>query len=107
MFFYKYCIGIKTKEMTITIQVDITIRTDKVSEFLEIIHADKKTALENHSDIISDFDIITDEYSSNKFALLQTVTSREDLLRHMKDAHYRWKEFMKTGAVLEYKHTYI
>ena len=93
--------------MTITIQVDLTIRSDMVSEFLEIIHADKKTALETEDNIISSFDIITNEINPNKFTLLQTVTSKEDLLRHMKDAHYKWKDFMKTGAVLEYNHIYL
>jgi quinol monooxygenase YgiN len=66
---------------------------------------DRKTALE--TDCISSFDIITDNVEPNKFILLQTVTSKEDLLDHMKKSHYRWKEFMKTGAVLAYKHTYL
>ena len=93
--------------MTITVQVDLTIRSDMVSEFLEIIYADKKTALETENNIISSFDIITNELNPNKFTLLQTVTSKEDLLRHMKDEHYKWKDFMKTGAVLEYNHIYL
>ena len=93
--------------MTITVQVDLTIRSDMVSEFLEIIYADKKTALETENNIISSFDIITNELNPNKFTLLQTVTSKEDLLRHMKDAHYKWKDFMKRGAVLEYNHIYL
>ena len=93
--------------MTITIQVDLTIRSDMVPEFLRIINDDKKTALEAEGGIISSFDIITDECSPNNFTLLQTVTSKDDLLRHMKSAHYKWKDFMGTGAVLAYKHTYI
>jgi quinol monooxygenase YgiN len=91
--------------MTITVQVDITIRSDKVTEFLEIMEHDKKTALETNC--ISSFDIITDKIEQNKFILLQTVTSKKDLLDHMKKSHYRWKEFMKTGAVLAYNHKYI
>jgi quinol monooxygenase YgiN len=97
-------IKIKIK-MTITIQVDIIIRSDKVTEFIEIMDDDKKTALE--TECISSFDIIRDEIETNKFILLQTVTSKKDLLEHMKNSHYRWKEFMKTGAVLAYKHTYL
>jgi|688.fasta_scaffold2023413_1 hypothetical protein len=93
--------------MPITIQVDLTIRTDKVVDFLEIIHADKKTALESGEGIISSFDIITYEDTPNKFTLRQNVTSKEDLMRHMKTTHYTWKEFMKTGAVLSYNHTYL
>ena len=93
--------------MTITIQVDITIRSDMVSEFIKIINDDKQTALEAEGGIISSFDIITNEHSPNKFMLIQTVTSKEDLLLHMKNAHYVWKDFIKTGAVLAYKHTYL
>jgi quinol monooxygenase YgiN len=96
-----------SNKMTINIQVDITIRTDKVSDFLEIINADKKTALETEGGIISSFEIITNESEPNHFTLTQTVTSKEDLLRHMKNAHYKWKEFMKTGAVLSYNHKYL
>ncbi len=91
--------------MTITVQVEITVRSDKVTEFLEIMEHDKKTALE--TDCISSFDIITDKIEQNKFILLQTVTSKKDLLDHMKKSHYRWKEFMKTGAVLAYNHKYL
>ncbi len=93
--------------MTITIQVDLTIRSDMVPEFLRIINDDKKTALDAEGGIISSFDIINNECSPDNFTLIQTVTSKEDLLRHMKSAHYKWKEFMSTGAVLAYKHTYI
>jgi quinol monooxygenase YgiN len=92
-------------QMTITIQVDIMIRSDKVTEFLDIMDDDKKTALQTKC--ISSFDIIRDDNEPNKFILLQTVTSKTDLLQHMKQSHYRWKEFMKTGAVLAYKHTYL
>lgn len=93
--------------MPITIQVDLTIRPDMVPDFLEIIHTDKKTSLESGEGIISSFDIITCEDTPNKFTLRQTVTSKEDIMRHMKTTHYKWKEFMKTGAVLEYNHTYL
>jgi len=91
--------------MPITIQVNITIRSDKVDEFLEIMNHDKQTALE--CECISSFDIDRDEIESNKFILTQTVTSKKELLDHMKKSHYRWKEFMKTGAVLEYNHQYL
>ena len=93
--------------MPITIQVDLTIRSDKVDDFLEIINNDKKTALESGEGIISSFDIVTYDDTPNNFTLRQTVTSKEDLMRHMKTTHYTWKEFMKTGAVLSYKHTYL
>jgi len=93
--------------MSITIQVDLTIRSDKVDDFLEIINNDKKTALESGEGIISSFDIVTYDDTPNNFTLRQTVTSKEDLMRHMKTTHYTWQEFMKTGAVLSYKHTYL
>ena len=93
--------------MPITIQVDLTILSDKVDDFLEIINNDKKTALESGEGIISSFDIVTYDDTPNNFTLRQTVTSKEDLMRHMKTTHYTWKEFMKTGAVLLYKHTYL
>ena len=91
--------------MPVTIQVDITIRPDMVSEFTELIHKDRETALK--SECIFSFDIMTDSSEPNKFTLLETVSSKNALLQHMKTSHYRWSEFMKTGAVLAYKHTYI
>ena len=72
--------------MACTIQVDITIRSDKVSEFLEIINDDRETALK--SDCILSFDIVTDKCSPNKFTLIESVTSKEDLLVHMRNTHY-------------------
>ena len=52
--------------MTITIQVDLTIRSDMVPEFLRIINDDKKTALDAEDGIISSFDIINNEFGDKE-----------------------------------------
>jgi quinol monooxygenase YgiN len=93
--------------MTITIKVDLTIRSDKTPDFIEMIHNDRKTALESEDNIVLAFDIINHDDTPDEFTLYQTCTSKEDLLLHMKNTHYTWKPFMATGAVLSHKHTYI
>lgn len=93
--------------MTVTVRVDLTIRTDMIDEFNTMIHNDKKSALESNDGVVLSFDIHHDENNPNDFTLYQTSTSKEGLLKHMKEHFYRWKSFMNTGAVLSYKHTYI
>lgn len=93
--------------MPITIKVDLTIRDDMVSAFHDMIIEDKKSALESEDGVVLSFDIVNDENTPNEFTLYQTSTSKEDLQKHMKEHFYTWKPFMKTGAVLAYKHTYI
>ena len=93
--------------MTITIKVDLTIRSDKIPDFIEMIHIDRKTALESEDKTVISFDIINNDDTPEEFTLYQTCTSKEDLLLHMKNVHYTWKPFMATGAVLSHKHTYV
>ena len=93
--------------MTIMVKVDLTIRDDMVNDFREMIHEDRKSALESLDGNVLSFEIINEEHTPNQFTLYQESTSKEALLKHMKEHFYRWKHFMNTGAVISHKHTYL
>lgn len=92
--------------MAIDFKVELTIREDFVTEFLDLVEIDIGNIHSNaKNSAIKSFRVIKGK-DNNSFILLQTITSKKDLLQHLLTAEYEWTKLINSPVVLSHKYTF-
>jgi hypothetical protein len=92
--------------MPIDFKVELTIREDFVTEFLELVEMDRDRIHSNaENSAIKSMRLIRNK-NNNSFILLQTVTSKKELLQHLLSNEYEWTKLINNPVVISHKYTF-
>tara|TARA_A100001035_G_C27519266_1_gene380080 strand:- start:137 stop:559 length:423 start_codon:yes stop_codon:yes gene_type:complete len=92
----------KSSQEPISLIVSVTIKEDRLTDFLKVIEEDAVGSRERENGGCYRFDVIKVAGETNKFVFFEVYRDEEAIAFHKAAPHFAlWKDFKASGGVLE------